>query len=212
MKRVRDAPRPFPGGSLVKIPPAPPGWQNPHKEPAHDNLMLIPSVPTLRMNPGMARLTQRHKVSLVMRPALCQWQPMVYFLNRTQHALLVTLFTERVLGSVTVTDSLPRSAVPTAYSRVTVVLLVAAVFLLLMLLTKAPFCQLRASGKGTRPLRFPWHLTHLLMAKRKPPQDSNVPAKALLTFFHAISIPRPKANVMPAKWTLLFPVQHDGQF
>ena len=36
--------------------------------------------------------------------------------------------------------------------------------------------------------------------------------KALLTFFHAISIPRPKANVMPTKWTLLFPVQHDGQF
>ena len=124
----------------------------------------MPPVTALRMNPCMARLAQRHKVSLVMRAALCQRQLVVYLLHRMQHALLVALLTERVLCGVAVTDSLPGTPIPTAYSRVTVVLLVAAVLLFLMLLTEPPVRQLRASGEGTRPLRFPWHLPHLLRA------------------------------------------------
>ena len=125
---------------------------------------FIPPVPTLRMNPCMTRLTQRHEISLVMRPALRQWQLVVYLLNRTQNTFLVTLLTERMLCSVTVTDSFPCPPIPTAYSRVTVVLLVAAVLLFLMLLTEPPVRQLRASGEGTRSLRFPWHCSHLLAA------------------------------------------------
>ena len=124
----------------------------------------MPPVTALRMNPCMARLAQRHKVSLVMRAALCQRQLVVYLLHRMQQPFLITLLTERVLCGVAVTDSFPRPPIPTAYSRVTVVLLVAAVLLLFMLLTEPPVRQLRASGEGTRPLRFPWHLPHLLRA------------------------------------------------
>lgn len=153
-----------PASPLWRFHPPLPAGRNLHKGPAHDNLMAVPPITTLCMNPCMARLTQRHKVSLVMRPALRQWQLVVYLLNRTQNTFLVTLLTERVLCSVAVTDSFPCPPVPTAYSRVTVVLLVAAVLLFLMLLTKASLCQLRASGEGTRPLRFPWQLIHLLAA------------------------------------------------
>ena len=138
------------------------------------------------MNPRMAELAQRHEVILVMRTPLCQRQHMVYLFYRTQPPLLLALFTERVLCGVAVTDAFPCPAIPTAYSRVSVVLLVASVLLLFMLLTKTPFCQLLASGEGTRPLWFPWHRLHLPCG-RKPPQDSDSPAKALLTFFHAIS-------------------------
>ena len=109
-------------------PPLPAGG-NLHKEPAHNDLPLIPAIAALRMNPRMARLAQRHEVSLVMRPALCQRQPVVYLLHRPQQPLLPAFLTERVLCGVTVTDSFPRPAVPTAYSRVAVVLLVAAVLL-----------------------------------------------------------------------------------
>ena len=122
---------------------------------------FIPPVSALRMNPCMAGLAQRHKVCLVMRPALCQRQLVVYLLHRPQHTFIPALLTERMLCGVTVTDSLPCPPIPTAYSRVTVVLLVAAVLLLPMLLTKAPLCQLRTAGEGTRPLRFPWHCSHL---------------------------------------------------
>ena len=111
----------------------------------------------------------------------------MYLLHWTQQSLLLALLTEWVLGDVAVTDTFPFPSIFTAY---TVVLLVAAVLLFFMLLTKTPFCQLWASGKRTRPLWFPWHRLHLPYG-RKPPQDSNSPAKALLTFFHAISIPRP---------------------
>ncbi len=121
------------------------------------------------MNPCMAGLAQRHEVLLVMRPALCQWQLMVYFLHRPQQSFLLALLTERMLGCIAVTDTLPCPPIPTAYSRVAVVLLVAAVLLPLMLLTEPPFRQLRASGEGTRPLRFPWHLPHLLIGIKKAP-------------------------------------------
>ena len=84
----------------------------------------------------MAWLAQRHEVSLVMRPALCQRQLVVYLLNRTQQTLLITLLTERMLGCVAVTDSFPHPPVPTAYSRVTVVLLVAMVLLSPILVTE----------------------------------------------------------------------------
>ena len=88
------------------------------------------------MNPCMAGLAQRHEVSLVMRPALCQRQPVVYRLHRSQQPLLLALFAEWVLCGVAVTDSFPHPPVPTAYSRVTVVLLVAMVLLSPILVTE----------------------------------------------------------------------------
>ena len=83
---------------------------------------------------------------------LRQWELMMYLLHWTQQSLLLALLTEWVLGGVAVTDMFPFPSIFTAY---TVILLVASVLLLFMLLTKTPLGQLRASGKGTRPLWFP---------------------------------------------------------
>ena len=124
--------------------------------------MVMPSVTTLRMDSRMAGLAQRNKVALVMCAALGQRFLVMHLLHGTQQSLLVALLTERVLLRIAVTNSFPRPAVPTAYSRVTVVLLVAAVLLFLMLLTEPSVCQLRTAGKGTGPLWFSWHLLHLL--------------------------------------------------
>lgn len=91
----------------------------------------------------------------------CQRQLVVYFFHRPQQPLPLALLAEGMLCGITVTDSFPCPPVPTAYSRVAVVLLIAAVLLLPMLLTKPPLCQLGTAGEGTRSLRFPWHLPHL---------------------------------------------------
>ena len=115
----------------------------------------------------MAGLAQRHEVLLVMRPALCQWQLMVYFLHRPQQSFLLALLTERMLGCIAVTDTLPCPPIPTAYSRVAVVLPVAAVFLPRILLSQTPFPQLLASREGTQPLQFPLELPPLPMGKKK---------------------------------------------
>ena len=163
-------------------PPLPAG-RNLHKGSAYGKLMVVPPVTPLRMNPRMAGLAQRHEVSLVMGAALCQRHPVVYLLHRMQQPFLITLLTERMLYSVSVTDSFPRPAIPTAYSRVSVILLVAAVLLLLMLLTEPSLCQLWASREGTRPLWFPWHCFISLRAKEKPPLDFSHKGLVHLSFF-----------------------------
>ena len=60
-------------------------------------------------------------------------------------------------GDVTVTDTLPGSAVPTAYCWITVVLLIASGFYLGVFLTEPSMGQLGAAGKRTRTLGFTWH-------------------------------------------------------
>ena len=71
-----------------------------------------------------------------MSAALCQRQLVVYLFHRMQQPFPVTLLTEWVLCGVTVTDSFPGTPIPTAYSRVTVVLLVATVLLSPILVTE----------------------------------------------------------------------------
>jgi len=88
----------------------------------------------------MTGLTQRYKVALIMCAALRQRLLVVYLFHRYKDSSPLALLTERVSAGVAVTDTFPRSAISTAYSRVTVVLLVAAVLLLLMLLTKSSLC------------------------------------------------------------------------
>ncbi len=88
----------------------------------------------------MAGLAQRYKIALIMCAALRQRQLVMYLLHGYKDSFLLALLTERVSAGVAVTDTFPRSAVPTAYSRVTVVLLVATALLLLMLLTKSSLC------------------------------------------------------------------------
>ena len=143
---------------------------NPHSTDSHKiNLMSTPSVAALRMNPRMARLAQRHKVSLVMRPALCQRQLMVYLLHRSQQPLFLTLLTERVLCGIAVTDSFPSSAVAFAGRVSTLELLVVLFHNLGMLLTINAVRKVRTSGITARSLWFSWHSPCLLSGHKESP-------------------------------------------
>lgn len=99
-----------------------------------------------------------------MRPTFGQWLLMVYFLDRHKNPFPIALLTERVRLYITVTDSFPCTPVPTAYSRVPAILLVAFVHKLRVFLTEPPVCMFRTAGIRTRPLWFPRHQLHLLFA------------------------------------------------
>ena len=68
------------------------------------------------------------------------------FLCGSHPAFLLALFAQRMHRDVAVAYPFPRSAVSAAYSRVTVVLLVAAGFQFFMLLTEPPVRQVGTAG------------------------------------------------------------------
>lgn len=98
--------------------------------------MVVPSVTALGMDPCMTLLAQGNEVTPVMRSTLGQRFLVVYLFGLHQDSLGIALLTERVLCCIAVTDSLPCPSIPTAYSRISVVLLVAFVLLFLMLLAE----------------------------------------------------------------------------
>ena len=59
---------------------------------------------------------------------------------RHKDSFLKTQFTERMFLNIAVTDSFPRSSVPTAYSFVSAILLVGLVHLFFMFLAVSTFC------------------------------------------------------------------------
>jgi hypothetical protein len=69
------------------------------------------------------------------------------------------LLTQRMGFNVTVTDSLPSSAVSSSRIRIPLILFVSPVFLLLMFLTKSSIDKLRTSRIRAGAFRFPWHKT-----------------------------------------------------
>ena len=81
-----------------------------------------------------------------------------------QPAIPLAQLTQRMLLDVPVADALPGAAIPAAYSRVTVVLLVAFVFLFLMFLAEPTVRKIGTAGERTRSLWFSWHPFHLLGA------------------------------------------------
>lgn len=98
--------------------------------------MVVPSVTALGMDPRMTLLAQSNEVTPVMSSTLGQRFLVVYLLGLHQDSLGIALLTKRVLCCIAVTDSLPCPSIPTAYSRISVVLLVAFVLLFLMLLAE----------------------------------------------------------------------------
>ena len=71
---------------------------------------------------------------------------MMHLFDRGKPAVFETQLAQRMLLDVPVADALPGAAIPTAYSRVTVVLLVAFGFHLGVLLAEPAIRQLGASG------------------------------------------------------------------
>jgi len=98
--------------------------------------MVVPTVTALGMNPPMTLFAQRNQIASVMRSALGQRFLVMHLFGLHKDTLGITQLAERILSYMAVTDSLPRPSVSTAYSRITVILLVAFVLLLLMLLTE----------------------------------------------------------------------------
>lgn len=103
------------------------------------------------------------------------------FLCSHQDSFFITQFTEWMAFNITVTDTFPSPSIPTAYSRISVILLVAFVFFLRMLLTEPSISQFRTSRVRTRSLRFPWHFLHLPLHRKSLQRIS--PLKALLILF-----------------------------
>ena len=124
---------------------------------------------------------------------------MVYFLDRHKNPFLIALLTERVRLYIAVTDSFPCSPVPTVYSRVPAILLVAFVHKLRVFLTEPPVGKFWTAGIRTRPLWFSRHQLHLLWGIKKATHRINpMNGLALYVIFYDTII-------------LLFPVPNYGK-
>lgn len=97
-----------------------------------------------------------------MSSTFCQRQLVMYFLNRNDDSLGIALLTERMRLCIGITNPLPRSAVPAVYSRVSVVLLVAAVIEFCVFLTEPVVCQLGTSRIVTWVFWLARHSGYLL--------------------------------------------------
>jgi hypothetical protein len=117
----------------------------------------MPTITSLCMDSGMARLTQGDEIISCMCAAFRKRDAMVDLFRRNKQTFLLTQLAQRMLLHIAVSDTLPSTAITTAYSRVSVVLLVAFVLLLLMFRTKPAIRKLWTAGIGTRSLRFLRH-------------------------------------------------------
>ena len=94
----------------------------------------------------MARLTKGNQILRSMSTSFREGQLVVDLFGGCQLSVLLAQLTQRVGFCVAVTDAFPSSAIPTAYSRVTVVLLIALGFLLCVFLTEPSMGQLGTAG------------------------------------------------------------------
>ena len=139
----------------------------------------MPAITALCVDSGVTRLTERHKIALLMGTALGERELVVYFLRRGESPGFETLLTQWVRRYVAVAYSFPCSAVPTAYSRVAVVLLVAFGLQLGVFLAEPAIGQPGASGVRAGPFGFPWYRCTSFRAKEKPPQDNSREGRSL---------------------------------
>ena len=119
--------------------------------------LVMPSVSALCMNPCMATLAKRDQVAPLMRTTFSQRHFVVDFFYWHHDAVLKAKLTERMRLHIAVTYPLPGSSVSTAYSRISVVLLIAGVLLLPVLFAEPTVSKVWASRNSTRMFRFPWH-------------------------------------------------------
>lgn len=117
----------------------------------------MPTVTTLRMYTAVAALAQRDQVIPRMSTALGQRYDVMHLLDRHDNPSLKTLLAKRMFLCIGCTDAAPSPSVPTAYSRIPVVLLVASVFFFLVFLAEPSVCQVGTARMGTRSCWFIWH-------------------------------------------------------
>ena len=81
-----------------------------------------------------------------MSAAFGNGQNVVYFLHRSQLTFLETLFAQRVLCGITITDTLPRSAVLAVDIGTALVFIVFTALLRAVLLTELSVTEVGAAG------------------------------------------------------------------
>ena len=106
----------------------------------------MPAVAAFSVELCVAGFTKGDQILCGMSTSFRERQLVVDLFGGCQFSVLFAQLTQRVCFCVTVTDTLPCSAVSTAYSRVTVVLLVALGFLLGVFLTESSVGQLGTAG------------------------------------------------------------------
>ena len=126
--------------------------------------MLVPAVPALGVDSGVAGFTEGNEVVPCVCAALRERYLVMHLFGGGQPAIPLAQLTQRMLLDVPVADALPGAAIPAAYSRVTVVLLVAFGFRFGVLLAEPAIRQLGASGVRTGALGFCWHRSTSLRA------------------------------------------------
>ncbi len=99
--------------------------------------MVVPSITTRGMDSGMARFAKSNQIFSCVCTTFRKRDAMVDFLSRNKQTFLLAQLTQRMQLHIAVTDTLPCTAITTAYSRVSVVLLVALVLQLLVFLTES---------------------------------------------------------------------------
>ena len=120
--------------------------KGPRDSTAPTGSLIMPTITTLGMNSGMTGLAKGNQIISCVSATLGQRHLVVDFLGRNQFAVLLAHLTQRVLLHIAVTDTLPSPSVSTAYSRVSVILLVAFGFLPFVFLTEPSISQLGTTG------------------------------------------------------------------
>lgn len=95
---------------------------------------------------GVAGLTEAHEVVPCVSAAFGNGQNVVNFLHRSQPTFLETLFTQRMLCGVAVTDTLPCSAVLAVDIGTALVFIIFAAFLRAVLLTELSVTEVGQPG------------------------------------------------------------------
>lgn len=133
-------PRRSPEGSVVEIETALPV--------AHFHVYLL-----------VTGAAETHQVISCMGAAATDRYDVMNFIHQGCPSFSKAALAERVGSSVAVTDTFPSATVLLVHVRAAGVTIVAGVFLLLMFgaVLFSFLSKLRAAGKGTGPLRFPWH-------------------------------------------------------
>ena len=119
--------------------------------------VLVPAVPALGVDSGVAGFTEGNEVVPCVCAALGEGYLVMHLFGGGQPAIPLAQLTQRMLLDVPVADALPGAAIPAAYSRVTVVLLVAFGLRLGVLLAEPAVRQLGTAGIRTGALGLCGH-------------------------------------------------------
>ena len=100
----------------------------------------MPTVTHLNSDTRVAGLAQAHKIAFRMGTTLAERQDVMYFLGDGDSGVLLALLAQRVGFDVSVTDTLPRTAVAFVGLGVALVLVVLGIGSFLMFLTVNTVC------------------------------------------------------------------------